>query len=370
MSENTPTNATAPAAAPPVAIRAGYQVAQATPVELGGAWGAGWRCDRAVLVPSEDRARATWTAQMMDRVRPAGVSVARPLRSTDGRYAVGGWTARGFLSGHRAPRFDETAASVLRFNAALDEAMKGRDRPAFLNTVERVPSDGESLSETELFTVAESAAWADDPTELLTPVMDLSVVPRDDVAAAMEKATGLMLLRDPVEAPDQLVHGDALGCTVYDGYADPAIVDFVPAWRPTGWSVALLVIDAIAWANADDGLLDRWSHLQDFDQLLLRAVMYRLFTHAALPGTSEASWPGLSRVSDVISARVGGVRRAAPPVDLTDDLADEEDSQTRVATGATEATEATEAGEVGEVGEVEDAAAPAGASADAGQESR
>lgn len=325
MIENSTSNAPLPAAAPPAAIRAGFQVSQATPVELGGAWGDGWRCDRAVLVPSEDRARATWTAQMMDRVRPAGVSVARPLRSTDGRYAVGGWTARGFLSGHRAPRFDETAASALRFNQALDQAMQGEARPAFLDTASRLSGSGtpgRDLSETELFAVAESAAWADDPTDLLMPVMDLTVVPRDDVAAAMEKATGLMLLREEVTAPDQLVHGDALGCTVYDGYADPAIVDFVPAWRPTGWSVALLVVDAIAWANAEDGLLDRWSHLQDFDQLLLRAVMFRLFAHAAVPGTLAQSWPGLSRVSDVVAARVGGVRRATPPDDAPADSTD------------------------------------------------
>ncbi|MGJ0184531.1 TIGR02569 family protein [Corynebacterium glyciniphilum] len=325
MIENSTPNASVPAAAPPAAIRAGFQVSQATPVELGGAWGDGWRCDRAVLVPSEDRARATWTAQMMDRVRPAGVSVARPLRSTDGRYAVGGWTARGFLSGHRAPRFDETAASVLRFNEALDQAMQGEGRPPFLDTASRLSGAAVQervLSETELFAVAESAAWADDPTDLLMPVMDLTVVPRDDVAAAMEKATGLMLLREAVTAPDQLVHGDALGCTVYDGYADPAIVDFVPAWRPTGWSVALLVVDAIAWANAEDGLLDRWSHLQDFDQLLLRAVMFRLFAHAALPGTLPQAWPGLSRVSDVVAARVGGVRRAMPLDDASADPAD------------------------------------------------
>lgn len=321
MIENSVSNPPVPAAAPPAAIRAGFQVSQATPVELGGAWGDGWRCDRAVLVPSEDRARATWTAQVMDRVRPAGVSVARPLRSTDGRYAVGGWTARAFLSGHRAPRFDETAASVLRFNEALDRAVQGEGRPAFLDMASRVSAAGDgrggTFSETELFAVAESAAWADDPTDLLMPVMDLGVVPRDDVAAAMEKATGLILLRDEVTAPDQLVHGDALGCTVYDGYADPAIVDFVPAWRPTGWSVALLVVDAVAWANAEDGLLDRWSHLQDFDQLLLRAVLFRLFAHAAVPGTLPQAWPGLSRVSDVVSARVGGVRRAAPVDEVT-----------------------------------------------------
>lgn len=300
---------------PPTAIRAGFQVSHAAPVALGEAWGEGWRCDQAVLIPSDDRARATWTAQVMDQVRPSGVSVARPLRSTDGRYTLGGWTARGFLSGHRAPRFDETAASALRFNEALAKVDAARRRPAFLDTSAVVAAAGATgsaggggvgeLSETALFAVAEAAAWADDPTELLAPVMDLAEVPRDDVAAAMEKATGLMLLRTEVAAADQLVHGDVLGCTIYDGYADPAIVDLVPAWRPAGWSVALLVVDAISWANAEDGLIQRWSHLPDFDQLLLRAVMYRLFVHAVLPDSSPSAWSGISRVSDVVAARVG-----------------------------------------------------------------
>lgn len=291
---------------PPDSIRTGFQVAHATPVALGGAWGDGWRCDRAVLLPSADPARGTWTAQVMDRIRPVGVSVARPLRSSDGRYSVGGWTARTFLSGHRAPRFDETAAGILRFNEALAEER----RPPFLGPPVPVTDgprqrDPMVWGDTELFAAADAAAWADDPTVALAPVMDPTTVPRDDVAAAVEKAAGLLLLRGEVTAPDQLVHGDALGCTVYDGYADPAVVDFVPAWHPAAWSVALLVVDALAWANAEDALLDRWRHLPDFDQILLRAVIYRLFVHAVLPDSTAEAWPGLARVADIVAARAG-----------------------------------------------------------------
>jgi uncharacterized protein (TIGR02569 family) len=136
--------------------------------------------------------------------------------------------------------------------------------------------------------------------------MDLAEVPRDDIAAAMEKATGLMLLRSTVKAPDQLVHSDALGCTIYDGYADPAIVDFVPAWRPTGWVRRTTGRGRYRLGQCGGWVLDRWSHLQDFDQLLLRAAMYRLFSHAILPDSSPTAWSGISRVSDVISARIGG----------------------------------------------------------------
>lgn len=286
--------------APSDAVRSAFQVGYSTPVPLGDAWGDGWRCDHVVLTPSTEPSRATWSAQVIDRMRPTGVAVPRPLRSTDGRYSVGGWTARSFFSGHRAPRFDEIAAAALSVNRAL----AGERRPAFL-TAGRATADGE-WRDAELFAAAEAAAWAEDPTELLAPVMDPDAVPRPDVAAAMAKAARLIPLRSAVTAPDQLVHGDMLGCTVFDGHADPVVVDLVPAWRPAAWSVALLVVDAVAWASAEDELIDRWSHLPEFNQLLLRAVLYRLFVHAVLPDSVPNALPGIERVSDIVAVRIAG----------------------------------------------------------------
>lgn len=284
-------------------MRGAFRVGYSTPVPLEDAWGDGWRCDHTVLTPTADPARSTWAAQVMDQVRPEGVSFPRPLRSTDGRYAVAGWTARTFVSGHRAPRFDEIAAAALSISTALEE----EPRPTFLEAAAPVGGAGvDRLGDADLFAAAEAAAWATDPTEQLGPVMDMSSVPRDDVAAAMSKAAELVALRGPVMSPDQLVHGDMLGCTVFDGYADPVVVDLVPAWRPAAWPVALLVVDAVAWANAEDDLLDRWSHLPDFNQLLLRAVVYRLFVHAVLPDSAGSAWPGLDRVSDIVAVRITG----------------------------------------------------------------
>ncbi|QQC47381.1 TIGR02569 family protein [Corynebacterium bovis] len=281
--------------APPLHILSGFQVGHATPVELDDAWAGGWRCDRAVLRWTDDPARATWTAKTLDRVRPAGVAVARPIRSSDGRWSVGGWNARTFLSGARAPRFDETAATVLRVN----EALRDEERPAFLTA----PEPGRTWSERDILAAAEHAAWSPDPAAVVGAVLDPDSVPRDDVAQAIEKVVGLVLLRDEVTAPDQLVHADALGTTAYDGAADPVVTDIVPAWRPAGWSVAVLIVDSLAWANAEDTLLNRWSHLPDFPQLVLRAVIYRLFVHVLHPGSRPEAWPGLARVSDVVAAR-------------------------------------------------------------------
>ncbi|MGP5642626.1 TIGR02569 family protein [Corynebacterium variabile] len=306
--------------APTEGVRGAFQVGYVTPVLLGDAWGDGWRCDHVVLVPVSDPARGTWVAQVMDRIRPAGVTVPRPLRSTDGRYSVGGWTARAFVSGHRAPRFDEVAAAAVSLNKALAEER----RPSFLtggSTNRSSASSRDGVGDVDLFAAAEAAAWADDPTDLLAPVMDPGAVPREDVAAAMAKAAKLLPLRAEVTAPDQLVHGDMLGCTVFDGHTDPAVVDLVPAWRPAVWSVALLVVDAVAWASAEDDLIDRWSHLPDFNQLLLRAVIYRMFVHAVLPDSQPEAWPGLERVSDIVAVRITG--RSGRDDMISDDLSDD-----------------------------------------------
>ncbi|WP_246818059.1 TIGR02569 family protein [Corynebacterium sp. HMSC22B11] len=280
---------------PPAHILNGFHAHVDNPVQLDQPWSYGWRCDRAVISLAEEPMRASWIAKTTAKMRPAGVGVSRPMLSTDGRYTVSGWRARTFLSGHRAPRFDEMAAAALRIN----ESLRGLPRPEFLAPPELTGTWGQ----TEIFAAADAAAFAEQPQEWIAPAMDATAVPRKDIAEALAKAVEVTALRTEITAEDQLVHGDVIGCMIFDGAADPAITDLVPAWHPTGWSVALLVVDAMAWGNGDDALLDRWSHIPDFMQLALRAVLYRLALHAMLPNSRPEAWPGLSRTADVIAAR-------------------------------------------------------------------
>ena len=275
----------------PAHILASFGVASAHPVQLDEEWSGGWRCDRAVLSPADEPARATWIAKVMAMVRPAGVSVSRPISSSDGRFSVSGWRARTFMSGDRAPRFDEMAAAALRFN----EALRGQPWPAVM--------DENPLQNP--FAAADAAAFADDPTEVVTSALGADSIPTSGQAEVLAKAMSLISLRGSVEAPDQVVHGDVAGCVIFDGAADPVLTDFVPAYHPAGWSVALLIVDCMAWGNAPDTLLQRWAHVQDFEQLALRAVIYRLFAHAMLAEQANPqSLPGLLRVADVIAAKI------------------------------------------------------------------
>ena len=267
----------------------------ANPVQLDAEWSYGWRCDRAVLSQAGDQARAAWIAKTMSRIRPAGVGVSRPIVSSDGRHSVSGWRARTFLSGSSAPRFDEMAAAALRFN----EALKGEDKPSFMVP----PEAGAAWTDADIFNAADAAAFAVDPTQWVMPVLDQTSIPREDVAEALAKAAQVAQLRTELSAEDQLVHADVIGCTIFDGSTDPMFTDFIPAWHPAGWSVALLIVDAMAWANGSDALLDRWKHIPDFEQLTVRAVLYRLLLHAMLPASHPEAWQGLSRVAEVIMAR-------------------------------------------------------------------
>ena len=57
----------------------------------------------------------------------------------------------------------------------------------------------------------------------------------------------------------------------------PGIIDIAPYWHPAGYSLAMLVADGIAWSRAPLNLLTQVMPQQEMDQLLARAVLFRLY---------------------------------------------------------------------------------------------
>lgn len=62
----------------------------------------------------------------------------------------------------------------------------------------------------------------------------------------------------------------------------------------------MIVVDALSWGGADDGLLERWGSLPEWPQMLVRAVMFRLAVHALHPRSTPEAFPGLGRTADRI----------------------------------------------------------------------
>ncbi len=80
----------------------------------------------------------------------------------------------------------------------------------------------------------------------------------------------------PVSGRPQVIHGDILpNVMLLDGHV-PAVIDWPPYFRPAGMANAIAATDAVTFRAAPLSLLDEWSSGEDWNQLLVRALLYRL----------------------------------------------------------------------------------------------
>lgn len=256
-------------------------------------WDGGWRCDDVVLTPVADHARAAWSAKVRETLQVDGIRLARPVRSTDGRYVVSGWRADTFVDGTPEPRHDEVVATALH----LHEATAGLERPRFL-----VQGPIGPWTDVDVFVAADRAAWDADPLRGLRVAQgeDTLQATTPDGQYSIDLIARLASLRKPVQAQPQLVHGDLFGTVLFAGSKPPGLTDIAPYWRPPAWASGVTVVDALSWGDADDGLLERWDDQPEWPQMLLRAVIFRLAVHAMHPRSTAEALPGLARTADLV----------------------------------------------------------------------
>lgn len=275
---------------PPEHVLVAFGLRDVRPVSLGSSWEGGWRCGEVVLSLVADNARAAWSARVRETLFVDGVRLARPVRSTDGRYVVSGWRADTFVAGAPEPRHDEVLSAGIR----LHEATSKLERPRFLTQTPTAP-----WADVDVFTVADRAAWEERPLQALPA--GATVAPGSaDGQRSMELIKQLAGLRKQTKSPSQLVHGDLYGTVLFAGSAAPGVTDITPYWRPTSWAAGVVVVDALSWGEADDGLVERWEALPEWPQMLLRALMFRLAVHALHPRSTAEAFPGLARTAALV----------------------------------------------------------------------
>lgn len=260
-----------PPSPPPPHVRAAFGVKDAVPEVVG--VGPVWRCGEVGLRPVASPAEAAWVAQTLGELHVPDLRIGRPLRSSDGRWVVGGWVAFRFIEGHPEPRYDEIVSASLR----LHKATADLPRPRFLQ------------ARADVFALADRVAWGEEDAPL-DPTLGGRLF---DVLAGM---------RREVKLESQVVHGDLFGNVLFIGDAAPGIVDFAAYHRPPEWAAAVVVVDALAWGGADEAILERWSHLAEWPQMLRRALLFRLAVHALHPRTTEFSMRGLEKATHQIAA--------------------------------------------------------------------
>lgn len=242
-------------------IRDAFQVGAGPAERLGEAWDYGFRIGNTVFSKSMNAEIAPWSSKVREALRPEGVRVVRPIRSTDGRFVVAGWRASVYSTGSISHRVDETVVAALRLADALIDAHKP------------------DLPPLSPFTRADVRAWEDQSGRLGT------------------------LLR-PVDQPNQVGHADMLATTLYSGTQPPVVTDIVPVVRPHGFTAALVIIDGLLLGAVDEGVLRRFSHLPDIDQLLLRAFLYRRNISEQAENTEANTLSNLDRAEAILVSYV------------------------------------------------------------------
>ncbi|WP_033295090.1 TIGR02569 family protein [Amycolatopsis jejuensis] len=232
-----------------------------------------WRSGDLILKPVTNRSQSLWTARALDFADDHGLRIAKPIRSRDGRWIVGDWSAWRYLSGTTEHRCDEAVLAAVRLHRATADL----PRPDFLSA--RDDRDA----------IADRIAWEDIDRPL----------PEEKGGRWFEI---LAPARRPVKLPHQVAHGELLASLLFDGDALPGVVNFVPYYRPGEWGAAIAAVDALAWGGATGALLERWAHLPEWPQLLLRAVLFRLAAHALDPRSTNAALDGLRAASREVSA--------------------------------------------------------------------
>ena len=255
----------------PAHVRTAFGVSDVEPRAVVWAGRRAWHCGDVLVRPVPDNVVAAWSAAVLDGLQVDGVRIARPLRSSDGRWVVGGWAACRFIPGYVEPRYDEVVEASVRLHAATASV----SRPRLLD-------DRDDL-------VARSAAGAFGERRLML-----------DPATGGELYSQLAEFRKPVQLTPQLVHPELFGAVLFDEYGAPSVIDLFPCWRPPQWAAAVIVVDALAWGGADEELPQRWTHLEEWPQMLLRALLHRVALHAQHADASPRTLAGLQRAAGAI----------------------------------------------------------------------
>jgi uncharacterized protein (TIGR02569 family) len=236
---------------PPVDVLAAFGAGRSEPIPLAGGEGRSWLAGDVVLKPVGDETVAIWSADLLARVREDGFRVARPVASSDGRWTVLGWAASRRVEGEHAPRW----AEVIGAGEAFHRAVRHEPRPRFLD------------ARHDPWATGDRAAW--------------DQIPIDRSLGPIEGMDRLIASRRPVDGvQDQLIHGDLSENVLFASGMAPAVIDLSPYWRPTGFASAIVIADALLWRDAGPEILEAAPNADQLGQLLIRALIYRLVTHA------------------------------------------------------------------------------------------
>jgi uncharacterized protein (TIGR02569 family) len=193
-----------------------------------------------------------WVCEVLAAWASDDVRVPEPVPAGDlagEEWSCDGWGAHVLVPGRDADLVQELHI-VKDASDAFHRAVEHLPRPSFLD------------SRVDPWTYGDRLAW-----ESAEPVGDV---------ATLELIHRLQDSLRPVNSPGQVIHGDILPNVLVASGRVPAVIDWPPYFRPVGFADAVTITDAATFHDAPLALLDEWGTGEEWNQLLIRALLYRL----------------------------------------------------------------------------------------------
>ena len=233
----------------PMAVRAfGVRADDLRPVPTGAH---AWTDGRLFLKPVGCAPEHAWVCEVYANWTAAQVRVPVPVLPEgpgETGWSSDNWGAQLFISGR-----DAGLAELETIKEASD---------AFHAGVRDLPRPGFMDDRDDPFAFGDRLAW-----EGIEPEGD------DETLAIIERLREHLA---PVSERPQVIHGDILGNVMLADGQLPTVIDWPPYFRPAGMANAIAATDAVTFRMAPLSVLDEWSSGEDWNQLLVRALLYRL----------------------------------------------------------------------------------------------
>lgn len=216
------------------------------PALLKGGQGITWRVGKYIVKPTINEEETIWCAEIIGQLSQDSYRVPRYKKTQENQWVYQGWSVVEFIEGEHIKNHWEEKISACE---------------GFSNLLTNIPKPNFIEKRTDPWSIASRMAWGEAPINYVESFKNFV----DKINKYIE----------PTIVKDQIVHGDIAGNMLFAKGLTPGIIDFTPIWRPKEYALAVLVVDALAWEEADESIIILVEDVQNIFQLLLKAALFR-----------------------------------------------------------------------------------------------
>lgn len=244
-----------------------------------------FRLDKMVLAKISDNAKGTWSSLIRENLLINQMVIAKPVRSSDGRFVVSNWKVDIYPEG--TPQ--RNVLDLTYIARLLNKELKLAEKPDFLR---KAPFNIGSY--TDIFQIADSIAFSSNPEKVLSNYQNF--INQSEMSEKFLRIfRELLSLRRSIELANQITVLDLFGNTSVDSTGTSVVVDLIPYFRPANYAIACIVVDSLIW---DPGTSNHLLNIPlndnnapkafpEWEQLLLRAMLFKLLVFLLHPKASS-----------------------------------------------------------------------------------